>query len=103
MLAIRLGLVYVARVPVSPWRRAKVTSQDNQTATVALEAIARAAKLLDEYMTEEELAAELDVDKRTLRRWHRTGIGPPRVTIARKLYYRRSGAADWIRSQERSF
>ena len=59
--------------------------------------------LLAEYMTPDELAAELHICKRTLDRWHARRIGPPRVMIGRKPYYRRAGTADWIRSQERNF
>lgn len=56
--------------------------------------------ILGDYLIPEQLAAELGVSERTIHRWHALRIGPPRVTIGRKPYYRRSSVAEWIAKQE---
>jgi hypothetical protein len=57
-------------------------------------------RLLDDYLTREQLAAELDKCIRTLDRWHAMRIGPPRVTIGRVPLYTRESVAAWIQKQE---
>src|SRR5689334_2219423 len=56
--------------------------------------------ILAGYIAPEQLARELGVSERTLARWHATRLGPPRVTIGRRPYYRISSVAEWIASQE---
>jgi predicted DNA-binding transcriptional regulator AlpA len=55
-----------------------------------------------EYVTPEQLAAELGISVRTLHRWHtaRQGQGPPRVVLGRVVIYRRSSVLAWIESRE---
>jgi hypothetical protein len=56
--------------------------------------------LLNDYAPEDQVAAELHVTKRTLQRWHAARIGPPRLIIARRPYYRREAVREWLRSRE---
>lgn len=53
--------------------------------------------LLDEWLTQPELAAELGVSTVTLRRW-----GIPSLRLGNRMFYRRDAVRDWLRSQERS-
>lgn len=59
--------------------------------------------ILEGYMTTEECASELKIDKRTLERWHRLREAPPRTKIGKKVIYRRAAVADWLRSREQEF
>ena len=56
-------------------------------------------RLLDGYMTDAELAAELGVNKRTLDRWQRLGTAPPHIKIGRRRMTHREVAADWLRAR----
>ena len=57
--------------------------------------------LLDEFLTQEEAAAELKVCERTLDRWRRLDEGPPITTLGRRVLYRRSSLQAWLRARER--
>ena len=57
--------------------------------------------LLGEYLTDEQLAAELDKSPRTIARWRRMGTGPPTTWIGRKPYTKRTTARQWLTTQER--
>jgi DNA-binding transcriptional MerR regulator len=52
------------------------------------------------FMTTEELAAELKLNKRTLDRWDALGIGPPRTRVGRTVLYRRGSVQKWLAAQE---
>jgi predicted DNA-binding transcriptional regulator AlpA len=65
--------------------------QNSDTSTVAI---------LTGYIEPHQLATELGISDRTLARWHAMRVGPPRVTIGRKPYYRRSSVAEWIAKRE---
>ncbi|MBE5315684.1 MAG: helix-turn-helix domain-containing protein [Xanthomonadales bacterium] len=58
-----------------------------------------AAPLLADYLTREQLAAELHVTVRTLARWRWQRIGPPSVLLCGRRLYRRSDVAAWIEAQ----
>jgi hypothetical protein len=58
--------------------------------------------ILSEFLTTEELAAELRRNKRTLDRWAVLGMGPPRTRIGRKVLYRRTSVQKWLAAQEQS-
>jgi hypothetical protein len=58
--------------------------------------------LLSEFLTKEELAAELRRNVRTLDRWHALGIGPPRTRIGRTVLYRRASLQNWLVAQEQA-
>ena len=57
--------------------------------------------ILSEYLTREELAAELCRNPRTLDRWNVLGMGPPRTHVGRKVLYRRASVQKWLAAQER--
>jgi hypothetical protein len=52
--------------------------------------------ILEEFLTKEELAAELRRNPRTLDRWEALGIGPPRTHVGRKILYRRASLQKWL-------
>ena len=56
--------------------------------------------LLSEFLTKEELAAELRRNVRTLDRWDALGLGPPRTCIGRTVLYRRASVQKWLAAQE---
>ena len=56
--------------------------------------------LLDDYLTEDELAKELDLAPRTLQRWRRQRTGPPVTFIGRVPYYRVEGVRVWLLERE---
>jgi hypothetical protein len=57
--------------------------------------------ILSEFLTKEELAAELHRNPRTLDRWDVLGAGPPRTIIGRKVLYRRASVQKWLCALER--
>ena len=57
--------------------------------------------ILSEFLTKEELAAELRQNVRTLDRWDALGVGPPRTHVGRQVLYRRVSVQKWLCSQER--
>jgi len=63
-------------------------------------AMSELVPILAEFMTIEELAAELGRNKRTLDRWDALGIGPPRTRVGRTVLYRRSSVQKWLAAQE---
>jgi hypothetical protein len=56
--------------------------------------------ILSEFLTKEELAAELRRNPRTLDRWDALGIGPPRTCFGRTVLYRRLSVQKWLAAQE---
>ena len=58
--------------------------------------------ILSEFLTTEELAAELRRNKRTLDRWAVLGTGPPRTYVGRGVLYRRTSVQKWLAAQEQS-
>ena len=56
--------------------------------------------ILREFLTREELAAELRLNPRTLDRWHVLSLGPPRTYVGRKPFYRRTSAQKWLTALE---
>ena len=58
------------------------------------------SKLLDDYLSPEQLAAELDKSVRTIARWDSLRIGPPKTVIGKKPYYRRDAVREWLLRQE---
>jgi hypothetical protein len=56
--------------------------------------------ILSEFLTKEELAAELRRNPRTLDRWNVLGMGPPRTHVGRKVLYRRASVEKWLVAQE---
>ena len=56
--------------------------------------------ILSEFLTKEELAAELRRNPRTLDRWEALGVGPPRTRVGRQVLYRRGSVERWLAAQE---
>lgn len=59
------------------------------------------AKLLDDWMSRDELARELSLSVDTLSRWETRRFGPPCVRVGRKVLYRRGAVQDWLVDQEK--
>jgi Helix-turn-helix domain len=58
-------------------------------------------RILRDYIAEPTAAIELGIDKRTLRKWRRTGEGPPGyVRIGHRFFYRAEVIEAWLRSRE---
>jgi hypothetical protein len=58
-------------------------------------------KLLADFLTQGEAAAELKICERTLDRWRMLGEGPPITKLGRRILYRRSSLQAWLRTRER--
>jgi excisionase family DNA binding protein len=58
-------------------------------------------RLLDGWLTRQELAAQIGVSPDTLQRWANRRHGPPYVRIGRKVLYRTAAVQDWLVSRER--
>jgi helix-turn-helix protein len=56
--------------------------------------------ILEDFLTRDELASELQRSPRTLDRWETLGIGPPRTSVGRKILYRRASVQRWLAAQE---
>jgi predicted DNA-binding transcriptional regulator AlpA len=54
----------------------------------------------EKLISRRQLAEQLGVCERTLERWAAQQIGPPRVRIGYKVYYRASALAAWLRERE---
>jgi hypothetical protein len=62
--------------------------------------IATHAGLLGDFLTKDQLAAELKNSTRTLDRWEVRRIGPPRIVIGRTILYQRDSVLEWLKSRE---
>jgi hypothetical protein len=51
---------------------------------------------LSGYIPQADLAAELKVHTRTLRRWEAERVGPLRTKIGKKIYYSRAAIEHWL-------
>jgi len=58
-------------------------------------------RILDGYLNESELAAEIGRSIVTLRLWRRKGDGPPFTRIKRTAYYKIENVRRWIDAQHR--
>jgi hypothetical protein len=56
--------------------------------------------LLDEYYKPEQLAAELSIHVRTLRKLGERGEGPPVTAIGRLKLFRKSSVSEWLQGRE---
>jgi predicted DNA-binding transcriptional regulator AlpA len=59
---------------------------------------ARSKDLLGDYLTPEQLAAELGIRLSTLKQWHRVRKAPPRVMLGRFPYYSKTTVRAWMQS-----
>lgn len=53
----------------------------------------------DPWLTIEEVAAELRLERRSLYDWRVRKVGPPAVKVGRRLLYRRSELERWLAAQ----
>jgi hypothetical protein len=51
------------------------------------------------YTAEAELAEQLDVGLRTLRKWRQVGQGPAYTHIGRRVFYPEESCTAWIKSR----
>ena len=59
------------------------------------------AALLDDFLTRDEIAAELGVSPRTIIRWQQMPDGLPYVTMGkRRILYNRQSTLDWLMRNE---
>lgn len=58
------------------------------------------SRILEDYLTQDQAAAELSVCSRTLDRWRVLAMGPPVTKIGRQVYYRRSSVMAWLQARE---
>jgi hypothetical protein len=56
-------------------------------------------RLLDGFLTPQELAGELGRRLETINRWRRLGRGPPVTMIGRFPYYARAKVIEWLNQQ----
>ena len=59
------------------------------------------AAVLEGFISEDEFAAMTRRSTRTLYRWDKDGIGPPRVRIGGLILYRTEAVQQWLRENER--
>jgi Helix-turn-helix domain len=57
--------------------------------------------LLDDYVSQGELAEQLNLSPRSLQRWARQRTGPPITYLGRIPYYRKASMRAWMLSLER--
>lgn len=55
---------------------------------------------LGDYFEEIELATELGITRRTLRRWHNERRGPVRTVCGRRVLYRKESVIAWLLARE---
>lgn len=58
------------------------------------------ANILEDYITRDELAAELRITARTLIRYENEPDGLPNMVLGGRKYYRRDAVRDWLRKRE---
>ena len=56
--------------------------------------------ILEDFLTEPELAKELGVCRMTVRRWRVLGEAPPVTRIGRRILYRRDAVRTWLESRQ---
>lgn len=56
--------------------------------------------LLEDFFTPEQLAGELAIHVRTLRKLDERGEGPPKTPVGRKILYRKESVVAWLKSRE---
>ena len=67
-----------------------------------MNSVLKAAGLLDDYLTPDQLAEKLDKSPRTIARWDSLRIGPPKTMCGKRPLYRREGVRDWLLRKEQA-
>jgi len=57
---------------------------------------------INDIMSRAEVAELLGISVRTLQRWERQDLAPPRITIHRQTYYLRPSIRQWLEDQQRT-
>ena len=57
--------------------------------------------LLEDFLTRDEIAAELGVSPRTILRWQNQTDGIPYVMLGGRILYRRCSIGDWLQKREK--
>ena len=57
--------------------------------------------VIDDYLTEDQVAEVLGICIATLRTWAAKRKGPPRVAIGRKTHYSKEALKTWLLSPEK--
>jgi hypothetical protein len=52
------------------------------------------------YIPEAEMAEQLGVTVRTLRKWRQQGLGPAYTKLGKQVHYRHASCDAWLRQQE---
>lgn len=55
---------------------------------------------LADFLNADQVSQMLLISTRTLHRWHRQRIGPPRIKVGRSVFYRAAAVVEWLRSRE---
>jgi len=58
--------------------------------------------LLQDFLTDPELAIELKVSVRTIWRWRELRVGPPTTYLGKRPYTRRDAAVAWLAAREQA-
>lgn len=56
--------------------------------------------LLSGYLSQEELAREINVTVRTVQRWEAQRLGPPITRVGGRPMYRKESVREWLHSLE---
>jgi|SRR5271155_2447288 len=88
---------------VRRWHARKQDRISRAIARLPPDAILRGGTVLAPFMSARKLCRELGINERTLQRWHDTGAGPPRTTIGRHVWYRRSSNPGCAPARKRRF
>jgi len=56
--------------------------------------------ILDDYLSEAQLAKELNRNPATLVRWRKKQIGPPFTMLGKSVFYSRESVLVWLKKQE---
>lgn len=59
-----------------------------------------AATVLAEYMEEDELASELKISPRTLKRWRALREAPPVTRVGKKVLFHRPAVKKWLAARQ---
>jgi len=59
-----------------------------------------ASNPFEEIIDLQAFCAKFQITERTAHRWQALKTGPARIKIGRKLFYRKSAIAEWLRKRE---
>jgi hypothetical protein len=62
--------------------------------------LTQTANPLDDYQDLASFCEQLGISKRTAKRWQLTRTGPPQTRVGKKILYRKSAIAAWLKHRE---